>query len=73
MSGVLGFNFACDRRPHAKLNRRTKRTVRRYDGADRPTVAAETSSGVKAARKAKPYDGEDRTTVAAKMSSGVAM
>ena len=27
-SGVLGFSFACGRRPHAKLNRRTERTVR---------------------------------------------
>ena len=29
VSGVLGFSFACGRRPHAKLNRRTERTVRR--------------------------------------------
>ena len=27
-SGVLGFSFACGRRPHAKLNRRTERGVR---------------------------------------------
>ena len=25
VSGVLGFSFACGRRPHAKLNRRTER------------------------------------------------
>ena len=25
-SGVLGFSFACGRRPHAKLNRRTERS-----------------------------------------------
>ena len=30
VSGVLGFSFACGRRPHAKLNRRMERTVRRW-------------------------------------------
>ena len=30
VSGVLGFNFACGRRPHAKLNRMTERTGRRW-------------------------------------------
>ena len=33
VSGVLGFSFACGRRPHAKLNRRTergRRTVATY-------------------------------------------
>ena len=29
VSGVLGFSFACGRRPHAKLNRRMERTRRR--------------------------------------------
>ena len=36
VSGVLGFTFACGRRPHAKLNRRTERGFR--------TVAANMSS-----------------------------
>ena len=30
VSGVPGFSFACDRKPHAKLNRRTERTARRW-------------------------------------------
>ena len=36
VSGVLGFSFACGRRPHAKLNNRTERVHR--------TVAANMSS-----------------------------